>query len=102
MNARTNSEVAASILKSAVKGASSLKIMCDSYINHAKLKKILKMLMENKMIEYDSQTRIFRTSAKGIDFLKVQRKFEETFSWHCNCNMYQVHETIGGIKRTVS
>ena len=43
------------------------------------LKKSLKVLMENKMIEYDSQSRIFRTSAKGIDFLKVQRKFEEAF-----------------------
>jgi len=66
------------------------------------LKKSLKVLMENKMIEYDSQTRIFRTSAKGIDFLKVQRKFEEAFSWHCKCNMYKVHETLSGIKRTVS
>src|SRR6476619_7206244 len=102
MNSRTNSEVAASILKSAIKGATSLKIMCDSHVNHAKLKKSLKVLMENKMIEYDSQNRIFRTTAKGIDFLNVQRKFEEAFSWHCNSNMYKVHETISGIKRTVS
>ena len=101
MNSRTSNEVVASILKSAIKGATSLKIMCDSYINHAKLKKNLKVLMGNNMIEYDPQTRIFRTSDKGIDFLKVQREFEEAFSWHCNCNLYEVHDTMTGMKRTV-
>jgi predicted transcriptional regulator len=68
-------------------------------INHTKLKKHLKVLMDNNMIEYDAQARIFKTSDKGIDFLKFHREFEKTFSWHCYCNTYKVHETISGIKR---
>ncbi len=55
--------------------------------------------MDNNVIEYDPQARIFKTSDKGIDFLKVHREFEEAFSWHCYCNTYKVHETMGGIKR---
>ena len=99
MNSRTNNEIVASILKSAIKGATGLKIMYGSYINHTRLKKCLKVLMDNNMIEYDPQARIFRTSDKGIDFLKVHREFEEKFSWHCYRNTYKVHETVSEIKR---
>ena len=55
--------------------------------------------MDNNMIDYDPQTIIFRTSDKGIDFLKVHREFEEKFSWHCYRNTYKVHETVSEIKR---
>ncbi len=80
MNSRTNNEIVASILKSAIKGATSLKITYGYYINHTKLRKHLKVLMENNLIEYDPQARIFRTSDKGIDFLKVHREFEEALT----------------------
>ena len=53
MNSRTNNELVASILKSAIKGATGLKIMYGSYINHTGLRKCLKVLMDNNMIEYD-------------------------------------------------
>ena len=46
MNSRTNNEVVASILKSAIKGATGLNIMYRSYINHTRLKKYLKILIE--------------------------------------------------------
>ena len=90
MNNRTNNEIVASILKSAIKGANSLKIMDCSYINHTKLKKYLKILIDNNMIEHEAPTRIFRTSEKGIEFLKIHREFEKRFSWHCYCNTYKI------------
>ena len=31
------------------------------------------------MIEHEAPTRIFRTSEKGIEFLKIQREFEARF-----------------------
>ena len=54
--------------------------------------------MDNNMIDYDPQTIIFRTSDKGIDFLKVHREFEEKFSCHCY-RKRKVHETVSEIKR---
>ena len=53
--------------------------------------------MDNNMIEYDPQAIIFRISDEGIDFLKVDREFEEKFSWHCYCSTYD--ETLSEIKR---
>ena len=98
MNSRTNNEVVASILKSAIKGATGLNIMYGSYINHTRLKRYLKILIENNMIEYEPQSRIFTTSDKGIDFLKIHGEFEEAFSWHCYCNTYKIHENISEVK----
>ena len=67
------------------------------HINHTKLKKYLKVLMENNMIKYDPQARIFRTSDKGIDFLKVHIEFEEAFHGIITV-IRQVRETIRGNK----
>ena len=50
------------------------------------------------MIEYEPHSRIFITSDKGIEFLKIHGEFEEAFSWHCYHNTYKIHETISEIK----
>ena len=79
LTTRTNNEIVASMLKSAIKGANSLKIMDGAYINHTNLKKYLKILIGNNMIEYESETRIFRTSEKGIEFLRFIENLKRGF-----------------------
>ena len=54
--------------------------------------------MDNNMIEYDLQAKPLEPPTK-VEFLKVHREFEETFSWHCYRNTFKIHETVSVIKR---
>jgi predicted transcriptional regulator len=43
------------------------------------LRNIYRILIGNNMIEYESETRIFRTSEKGIEFLRFIENLKRGF-----------------------
>ena len=59
------------ILEAANGGASKSKIMFKALLTSAQMKEILTALTETDLILYDENTRISRTTEKGLRFLQI-------------------------------
>ena len=64
------------ILESANEGATKTKIMYVS-LSYNQLKDYLSVLIENNLIEYLDGTREFKTTEKGLNFLKMHNAIGE-------------------------
>ena len=58
-------------------GATKTKLMYSAFISFNQLKEYLSLLAENGLIQYEEETHSFRTTEKGIQFLKLQNKIDE-------------------------
>ena len=47
------------------------KIMYKAYLSYNQLKEYLSVLIENNLIEYIDRTQTFKTTEKGLYFLKM-------------------------------
>jgi predicted transcriptional regulator len=77
MKYRSRTEIVAMILDSANGGATKTKIMYKAFLSYHQLKEYLLMLIENNLIEYLIGTQIFRTTEKGLKFLKMHNEIGE-------------------------
>ena len=71
MKNRSRTEIVALILEAANGGATKTKIMYNVYLTYNQLKNYLSVLIENNLIEYLEGTRTFKTTEKGLNFLKT-------------------------------
>ena len=74
MKNRSRTEIVSDILNSANGGATKSKIMYKAFLSYGQLKEYLSVLIENNLIEYLDGTQIYKTTEKGLYFLK---KYEE-------------------------
>jgi predicted transcriptional regulator len=74
---RSRTEIVAMILNSANGGATKTKIMYNAYLSYNQLKEYLTMLIENELIEYISGNKIFKTTEKGLNLLKIHNEMAE-------------------------
>jgi predicted transcriptional regulator len=58
-------------------GATKTKLMYSAFISFNQLKEYLSLLAENGLIQYEDETHTFRTTEKGIHFLKLQSQIDE-------------------------
>jgi predicted transcriptional regulator len=58
-------------------GATKTKLMYNAFISFNQLKEYLSLLAENGLIQYEEGTHTFRTTEKGIHFLKLQNEIDE-------------------------
>jgi predicted transcriptional regulator len=65
------------ILNVANRGGTRTKIMYRAFISYNQLKEYLPVLIENNLLEYHDGTQTFRTTEKGLNFLKTYKKVEE-------------------------
>ena len=77
MGNRTHTEIVGNILDSANGGASKTKIMYKAYLSYNQLKEYLSLLIENNLIEYLDGTRTFKTTEKGLNYLKMHNEIGE-------------------------
>jgi predicted transcriptional regulator len=77
MKYRSRTEIVGNILDSANGGASKTKIMYKSYLSYNQLKEYLTILIENSLIEYLDGTRTFKTTEKGLNYLKMHNEIGE-------------------------
>lgn len=69
---RTRIEIIIEILKTANGGnATRTKIMYQSYLSYFQLKEYLPMLTERGLISYNSDTRTYKTTEKGLMLLEA-------------------------------
>ena len=74
---RSRTEIVAMILGVANGGATKTKIMYSAFLSYNQLKECLSLLIENNLIEYNGRTREFRTTEKGLNFLKTHNAIGE-------------------------
>jgi predicted transcriptional regulator len=71
MKNRGTAQILSSMLKHAEgAGVRQTTIMYKSYLSLPQLRQYLELLQDNGMLEYASETRLYRTTEKGIAFRK--------------------------------
>jgi predicted transcriptional regulator len=77
MKYRGRTEILGNILDAANGGATKTKIMYKAFLSYDQLKEYLSVLIENNLIEYRDGTRTFKTTEKGLNFLKMHNELGE-------------------------
>ena len=74
MKNRSQTEIYASILEAASRGASPTHILYDSFLEWSKLRKCLSELTSSGMVELDVRRKLYKTTDKGLEFVELQRR----------------------------
>ena len=77
MKNRSKTEIVSNILDAANGGASKTKIMYTAFLSYNQLKEYISMLIENNLIEYLDGVHKFKTTEKGLNFLKMHNEIGE-------------------------
>jgi len=77
MGNRSRTEIVGNILDAANGGASKTKIMYTAFLSYNQLKEYISILIENNLIEYLDGTHKFKTTEKGLNFLKMHNEIGE-------------------------
>jgi predicted transcriptional regulator len=79
MGNRSRTEIVAMILDAANEGGgeTKTKIMYFAFLSYNQLKEYLSILIENNLIEYLDGAFKFRTTEKGLFFLKLHNEMGE-------------------------
>ena len=77
MKNRSRTEIVGNILDAANGGATKTKIMYKAFLSYGQLKEYLSILIENNLIEFLDGTQIFKTTEKGLNYLKKHNEMEE-------------------------
>ncbi len=78
MKYRSRTEIVSNILDAANgEGETKTKLMYKAYISYNQLKEYLTILIENNLIEYLDGTQTFKTTEKGLRFLKMHNELGE-------------------------
>ncbi len=67
----------AAILEVAKGKVTKTKIMYSAFLSYVQLKEYLPVLIENNLIEYLDGTNKFKTTEKGLNYLKMKNKIGE-------------------------
>jgi predicted transcriptional regulator len=71
---RSRTEIVSEILELAKgDGISKTKIMYGAYLSFSQLKEYLNLLLYNGMLSYNKGSNRYRTTQKGMDFLKAHK-----------------------------
>ena len=79
MGNRSRTEIVAMILDVANEGGgeTKTKIMYFAFLSYNQLKEYLSVLVENNLIEYLEGANKYKTTEKGLFFLKMHNELEE-------------------------
>ena len=77
MKNRNRTEIVATMLEAANGRATKTKIMYSDFLSYNRLKEYLTMLIKNDLIEYLGGNKIFRTTEKGLNLLKIHNEMTE-------------------------
>jgi predicted transcriptional regulator len=77
MKNRSRAEMLATMLKAANEGTTKTKIMYSAFLSYSQLKDYLDILIENNLIEIIEGTQTYKTTEKGLNFLKMNNEIGE-------------------------
>jgi predicted transcriptional regulator len=74
---RTRTEIMSQILSVAKgRGITKSNIMYKAFLGYHQLNEYLRVLTENSLLSYDAYTRTFKTTEKGLKFLKIYHEMD--------------------------
>ena len=71
MKYRSRTDIVSQILEAANGGTTKTKIMYGAYLSYTQLKEYLSVLIENGLMEYQEGEQKYKTTQKGIEFLRT-------------------------------
>jgi predicted transcriptional regulator len=74
---RSRTEIVAMILEAANGGATKTKIMYKAFLSYAQLREYLSVLIENNLLQYVEGSQTYKTTEKGLNFLKMNNEIGE-------------------------
>ena len=77
MGNRSRTEIIANILDVANGGETKTKIMYFAFLSHNQLKEYLSILLENNLIEYVDGDNKFKTTEKGLNYIKMHNEIRK-------------------------
>ena len=77
MGNRSRTEIVGNILDAANGGATKTKIMYTAFLSYNQLNEYLSILIDNNLLEYLDGTHTFKTTEKGLNFLKIHNEIGE-------------------------
>ena len=77
MKYRSRTEIVCNILDAANGRATKTKIMYIAFLSYVQLKEYLSVLTENNLIEYLDGTHQFKTTEKGLNFIKMHNEMAQ-------------------------
>ncbi len=77
MWSRSRTEIVSHILDAANGGTSKTKIMYSAFLSYSQLNEYLSILIEKNLLEYLDGTNKFKTTDKGLFFLKIHNEIGE-------------------------
>ena len=77
MKYRGRTEIVSNILEAANGRATKTKIMYSAFLSYSQLKDYLSVLIENNLIEYIEGTQTYKTTEKGLNFIKMHNEIGE-------------------------
>jgi predicted transcriptional regulator len=86
MKYRSKTEIVGNILDAANGGTTKTKLMYKAFISYGQLKEYLTILIENNLIEYLDGTQTFKTTEKGLMYLKMHNAIGELLPTRMNNN----------------
>ena len=84
MKYRSRTEIVAMILEAANGGATKTKIMYKAFLSYAQLREYLSVLIENTLLEYLEGSQTYKTTDKGLNFLKMHNEIGELLQTSTN------------------
>lgn len=77
MKYRSRTDITSAILETASQGGvTKTKIMYSAYLSYAQLKEYLSVMLESGLLEYVEGDRVFKTTTKGMHFLKTYAQID--------------------------
>ena len=78
MGNRSRTEIVAMILDAANKGGETkTKIMYFAFLSYNQVNEYLSILIENNLIEYRDGTHTYKTTEKGLNYLKMHNEISK-------------------------
>jgi predicted transcriptional regulator len=77
MKYRSRTEIVSMILEAANCGATKTRIMYKAFLSFAQLREYLSLLIENNLLEYLEGSKTYKTTEKGLNFLKMHNEISE-------------------------
>ncbi|MDP9289515.1 MAG: winged helix-turn-helix domain-containing protein [Thermoproteota archaeon] len=77
MKYRSRTEIVAMILEAGNGGATKTRIMYKAFLSYAQLREYLSVLIENSLLEYLEGSQTYKTTEKGLNFLKMHNEIGE-------------------------
>jgi predicted transcriptional regulator len=76
---RNRTEIIARLLQAATahNGISITRLIYGTFLSYARIKEHTRLLIQNRLLDYDGLTRTYRTNEKGLKFLELYDKLRE-------------------------